>query len=196
MNKISMPLKGFVEEARKTNRIMQAQIEERQRMQNNQDGIIDVSEKRSLDQSDLEKIKPAAQTSNTSQFNYINKENKNNEITDKNTEDYSISKPKITPKTDFEKEYFSKNKFVNTQRREIPLGNGTGLGKNEQNNSKQKVESKHGNIIANVIRQSGNNTGMRVKWDECKFLKKDGENTYCREYHCFCKKDACPFSCR
>jgi len=188
-----MPLKGFVDEARKTNRIMKAQIEERRRMQNNQSGIIDVSEGQTIPKSELDKIKPAIQE-NKEGFNYIKKEKSNFEIENSETSDYKISRPTINAKTDFEKEYLQKSRNFNNTQREIPIGNGTGLG--NQNNSKQRVESKHGNIIANVIRQSGNTKGQRVRWEECKFLKKDGENIYCKEYHCFCKKDSCPFSCR
>ncbi len=188
-----MPLKGFVDEARKTNRVMEAQIEARRRMQNNDAGIIDISEGQAIPAQELEKLKQTSQN-NKEGFNYIKKNNL--EVESRETNDYSISRPGISAKTDFEKEYLQRSRNFNNTQREIQIGNGTGLGRTEQNNSKQRVETKHGNIIANVIRQSGNIKGQRVKWDECKFLKKDGENIYCKEYHCFCKKDSCPFSCR
>ncbi len=58
-------------------------------------------------------------------------------------------------------------------------------------NHAQKIDPRHGNIIANVIRESGSNFSGNVTWKECKYMKEDGCNTYCREFHSLCGKDKC-----
>ncbi len=195
-----MPLKGFVDEARKTNKLMEKHIEARRNMQNNFDGIIDISEGQNIPKEKLDEIKSNGSNNNAQgNFNYI-KKNVKVETDIDSTNDFEIARPRnnFIAKTDFEKEYLTKQKYQSNQsfKREIQIGSGTGLGSQNNNNLKQKIESKHGNIIANVIRASSNKGGQKVPWQECKYLKKDGENLYCKEFHCFCKKDACPFSCK
>lgn len=181
-----MPLRGFVEEARKTNKKMELEIEKRKNLNNNQDNIIDISDGQQIPQEKLKKIRT---TNFNNSLKNKNDSYENNNQKETNLEnDFEAIKPtnNITPKTDFEKQYIEKQK----QRKNL-------IGINEsQNNLKQKIESKHGNIIANVIRQSGNSRGQKVHWKECKYLKADSQNYYCKEFHCFCKKEACPFSCK
>lgn len=193
-----MPLKGFVEEARKTNKKMELIAMQKQNLKN-VDNIIDISDGQNIPKEKLNEIRTNNSNisnihNSKSNFNYINNSNKFN---NKNNFEISKTNNSLFPRTDFEKEYLNRQKNqINQTKKEFLIPNGTEIGKNSQNLKEQKIESKHGNIIANVIKKSGNQRGQKAPWQECKYLKKDAENFYCTEFHCFCKKDACPFSCK
>lgn len=149
-----MALKGFVDEARKTNQLM-----ERMKLQQpaSEKGIIDVSQGQAVPQEKLAELRNGFE--NKASFNG------NRTI------------PSVKPKTDFEKQY-----FANKRESEIRIPSG---------NNRQKIDERHGNIIANVIRNSGTDSRGNVSWEQCKFKKESDGNVYCKEFHSLCGKDRC-----
>ncbi|MDD4250663.1 MAG: hypothetical protein PHX27_00545 [Candidatus ainarchaeum sp.] len=155
-----MALKGFVEEARKTNQLM-AKLAQNNTQKNN--SIIDISDGERIPQEKLEELRQ-------SQPQGINPMLKNNMM---RTNNNIITNNK--PKTDFEKEYFARNqetRIINT-------------------NSRQAVDERHCNIIANVIHQSGASINANTTWQNCKHKKECGGQVYCQEFHSLCGKERC-----
>lgn len=147
-----MPLKGFVEHARKTNQLIE------QKTIRNTNNIIDISDG-AFPKQKIEEMKQ----------NYP-LEKKNNHL-----ENFSQN---IQPKTNFEKEYLKR------QNLEKKMCENTIVFK------KQKIDERHGNIIANVIKNS-NDVGQKTNWENCKHKKNCEGTIYCTEFHSLCGKDRC-----
>jgi hypothetical protein len=156
LSEIGMPLKSFVNETRKTNRLME-QIKERQATSDNE--IIDISDGQKVPQEKLDAFRSQQASGLPSTVKQ--------------------GSSSIQAKTDFEKEYMSRQR--SEQRAETII----------QGNTKQQIGDKHCNIIANVVKQSGQTFGEKTTWETCKHKKEANNQTYCTEYHSFCGKDRC-----
>ncbi len=55
----------------------------------------------------------------------------------------------------------------------------------------QKIDNRHGNIIADVIRGSNDTFCGNATWENCKYKKTVDGNTYCTEFHSICGKERC-----
>jgi hypothetical protein len=198
MMKFSMGMKGFVDAARNTNKLIE---QKKQEKSGSAEGIIDISDGQSIPKEKLESI----QTKNNfdgvdkSQLNFGKKSGTEEQSYE--NDDSEISRPMQNTnfnnnnQTDFEKEYLRRQKSEQLRvNKNIEVGSGTGFGQN--NNSKHKIDSRVGNVMASAIKNTSNKTGVKTTWEECKHLKKDGTTLYCKEFHCFCKKDACPYACK
>ena len=67
------------------------------------------------------------------------------------------------------------------------------LTKNERiifGQTKQNIDERHCNIIANVIQESGMQ-GQKTSWENCKYKKEKDGNIYCTEFHSLCGKEKC-----
>ncbi|MDD3083656.1 MAG: hypothetical protein PHP82_01400 [Candidatus ainarchaeum sp.] len=154
-----MPLKGFVEQTRKTNLLMEKNAMNR----NKTDSIIDISDGKEIPREKINEIKNKNNSNNTF-FNNKTKINQN-----------------LKPITNFEKEYYNKQKeYQNYNQNKT----------NSNNISKQIIDERHGNIIANVIRESGND-GQKTSWENCKYKKECDGIIYCKEFHSLCGKEKC-----
>ncbi|MBT4192367.1 MAG: hypothetical protein HOE11_03590 [Candidatus Diapherotrites archaeon] len=150
-----MPLKGFVDETRKTTRLME---QARERQASSENNVIDVSQGQAIPKEQLDSI----QSQNASSLPSSVKQR---------------AVPSTNPKTDFEKDYLSKQRETSTP--------------GAPNNTKQQIDDRHGNVIANVIKDTGKYFDRDATWEECKHKKDAGGNTYCTEFHSFCAKDKC-----
>lgn len=152
-----MALKSFVDEARKTNKLMEQLAQEKT---SSNGSIIDVSEGQIIPKEKLDEFRKQQNSGLPSQ-----------------AKEQFRAIPDNKPKTDFEKQYFARNRET-----QAPIQN---------NNSKQKIDDRHGNIIANVIKQSNIPSSSNTNWENCKY-KKDCDGTiYCTEFHSLCGKDKC-----
>ncbi len=149
-----MALKSFVDEARKTNALM-----ERLRVQQkgSEEGIIDISEGKSIPKEKLEKI----QSQKNNGFKRPVNNNKNYTKFEKNYMD--------------EKRLESENYTIARPRRE----------------SSQKIDDRHNNIIANIIRNCGSEGRGNTSWQNCKYKKECNGSVYCKEYMSVCGKEKC-----
>jgi len=219
-----MPLKGFVDEARKTNRIMEQQKVAMQERGPNYENILDLSDGQRVSPEKLEKIKSdfsgavGVKGNNQNYTKVIGKTDDSQIIYGKsgnnangkddfvqqkynlnadNESDSQIISPKDAqnPYTDFEKEYMTKKKLTPETQVSTEIKLGNGTGLGSVNKGKQIVDDRHGNIIADVIRSSGG-SGERAAWQECRHLKTDGASLYCREFMSLCAKDKCPRACK
>jgi hypothetical protein len=159
-----MALKSFVDDARKTNKLIELKALEKK---GSEAGIIDISNGQSIPQEKLEELRNGFSGQGMSRFS---------------------QKPIISrtgPKTDFEREYLQKQRFqqnsIEERAMSLPVNNG----------NKQQIDERHGNIIADVIKSSGNCYGQRTTWEKCRHVKVDGPNTYCKEFHSLCGKERC-----
>jgi hypothetical protein len=151
-----MALKSFVDEARKTNKLMEQLAEQK----NSSGSIIDVSEGQGIPKEKLDEFRKQQTSGLPSQ-----------------AKEQFRAIPNNKPKTDFEKKYLARNSETNNYSTPI--------------NGKQKVDDRHGNIIANMIKKSGTTTRGDSTWENCKY-KKDCDGTiYCTEFHSLCGKDKC-----
>jgi hypothetical protein len=190
-----MPLKSFVDNARRTNALMEKlKLEQK----NSEKDLIDISDGQSIPKEKLEKIKEDNFNHNNNlngEFNYNSQNqnyknnltnNKNLNCNHKNNSNYNkistnynssnnnfINKPKNY--TSFEKNYIKKdepNFFA------------------PKNNS-QKIDERHNNIIVDIIKKSESSGNGNTTWENCKY-KKDCDGTiYCREFMSLCGKEKC-----
>ena len=151
-----MALKGFVDEARKTNRLMEQLAQQKVGTQST---IIDVSNGESIPQEKLDEIK----SQQTTGFQNPAREQ-------------SRAIPSMKPKTDFEKQYMQRQRETVIQR---------------PNNSSQTIDDRHCNIIANVIKESGNHSTSNTTWENCKHMKNANGTIYCKEFMSLCGKERC-----
>ncbi len=147
-----MPLKSFVDEARKTNALM----EKLKNDNSNSNGtLIDISDGQRIPKEKLEEI----QSQNKSNF----------------------SQPRAIPQnkeyTSFERGYIKKNSDYNITR---PTNNGT-----------QRIDERHNNIMANIIKKSSCSTTGNTTWENCKHKKNCDETIYCKEFMSLCGKEKC-----
>ncbi|MFA5763753.1 MAG: hypothetical protein WC915_02985 [archaeon] len=151
-----MALKGFVDEARKTNQLMANMAQQKA---GSQSTIIDVSNGQGIPQEKLDELRSQQttvfQNPQREQFRAI---------------------PNNKPKTDFERQYMQRNRESTIQR---------------PNNSSQTIDDRHCNIIANVIKESGNHSTGYTTWENCKHKKDANGNTYCKEFMSLCGKEKC-----
>jgi hypothetical protein len=149
-----MPLKSFVDQARKTNALIdQLKVDQKP----SDDGIIDISDGQGVPKEKLEEIKNTNKSSLPSSHN-----------------------PRAIPQrkdyTSFEREY-------------IKRADSRDLGSSA--NETQKVDDRHNNIIATIIKDSNTKTRGRANWECCKYKKDSDGNVYCTEFHSFCGKEKC-----
>jgi len=149
-----MPLKSFVDEARKTNALIdQLKVDKKP----SDDGIIDISDGQGIPEEKLKEIN-----------------NSNKSSLPSSAKQRAI--PKSKDYTSFEREYI---KRVDER---TPGGNGSGT---------QKIDDRHNNIIATIIKDSNTKSCGRTTWESCKYKKDSDGNVYCTEFHSFCGKEKC-----
>ena len=78
--------------------------------------------------------------------------------------------------TSFEKDY------IKRADERSPTGNTPGT---------QKIDDRHNNIIATIIKDSNTKSRGRTSWECCKYKKDSDGNVYCTEFHSFCGKEKC-----
>jgi hypothetical protein len=174
-----MPLKSFVDNARKTNALMEkVKLEQK----NSEKDLIDISDGQSIPKEKLEKIKEN-NFNNTNyssdKFNY-NSQNKNygNNLNYK-SENYNNSNNNFINK--------SKN-YTTFERSYIKKGETSFFA--PKNNS-QKIDERHNNIIVNIIKKSESTGNGNTTWENCKHKKDCDGNTYCKEFMSLCGKEKC-----
>lgn len=200
-----MAMKGFVDAARQTNILMEQKMKEQQeKSKGSEAGIIDISDGQSIPKEKLEELRNNSTqiSQKNGVFNYGKKiGNTKENFTKKNDDDFEIQKANLTNnnsfnknQTDFEKEYLRRQKNEQLRvNKDISVGNGTGTGNSKKNLG---IDSRVGNVMAGAIKSTQEKSGEKTNWENCKHLKKDEETLYCKEFHCFCKKDACPYACK
>jgi hypothetical protein len=151
-----MALKGFVDEAKKTNQLMANLAQQKVGTQST---IIDVSNGESIPQEKLTELR-----------------NQQTTVFHNPTREQFRAIPSNKPKTDFEKQYMARHRETTIQR---------------PNNSSQTIDDRHCNIIANVIKSSGNNSMGNTTWENCKHMKNANGTIYCKEYMSLCGKEKC-----
>ena len=149
-----MPLKSFVNEAKKTNALID-QIKVNQT--GSADGILDISDGQNVSPEKLEEIKNANKSSLPSSVR-------------------QRAIPQSRDYTSFEREYIKRSET-----------NGSSV----CNSNSQKVDERHDNIIANVIKDSNTKPRGSTTWENCKYKKEDCGTVYCTEFHSLCGKDKC-----
>jgi hypothetical protein len=151
-----MALSGFVNEAKKTNRLMEQIANQKGK---SEEGIIDVSDGQKIPKEKLEEFRNQQASGLPSQAREQGK-----------------AIPSNKPKTDFEKQYLSRQKDYEVS---------------HPKQSRQEIDDRHCNIVANVIKQSGTTTSGDANWQNCKYKKDCDGQVYCTEFHSFCGKEKC-----